>query len=591
MAYEKEQDYLKELWAELRDSDVESCIDSESEGEEGIMEPLPEQEVLDRNGEQRLEPEENIEEENQDTPIASEDEEDIEPENDRYYLDKNKTKWFKAPLQQPNVRTRSENIITHLPGTRGIAKEKRNPLDCWLLFISEEMLDDIVYYTNRKLTIKASQYNAAHQYLVKETNKKELKAVIGLLYLTGLYKGNRQNTADFWNTDGSGIDLFRTTMSQQRYYILLQCIRFDNIENRAQRKEIDKLAPLRAIFDRFAANCMAHYIPSEYLTIDEKLESFRGRVSFLQYIPNKPSKYGLKVFALVDAKTYYCLNLEVYVGTQPDGPYKKSNDPHSLVVRLIEPVSGTKRNITFDNWFTSYPLMIALLSIHKLTSVGTVRKNKRDIPTSFLFIQNRERHSSIFAFKNNITAVSYVPKKLKNVILFSTLHHDERIEENSGDKKLPEIIDFYNSTKGGVDTLDELSANYNVSRNSRRWPLTLFFSFLNTAGVNAQVIYKFNTQHFKLKRREFLKQLGMQLISEFRDERRKKPQIRRELREIETREHHEAVPKRRRFGLRCSVCPRSKDRKTFYACMSCDVPLCMEHAILTCQNCSGFNTE
>ncbi|XP_072395081.1 uncharacterized protein [Diabrotica undecimpunctata] len=125
--------------------------------------------------------------------------------------------------------------------------------------------------------------------------------------------------------------------------------------------------------------------------------------------------------------------------------------------------------------------------------------------------------------REDIPAVSYVPKKSKNVILFSALHHDDTIIEETGKKKLPEIIDCYNSTKGGVDKLDELFANYSLSRNSRRWTLTLFFLFLNSAGVNAQVIDKTNTKIDKLNRRIFLKELGMQLISEFRNQRRQNP--------------------------------------------------------------------
>ncbi|KAJ8946433.1 hypothetical protein NQ318_014419 [Aromia moschata] len=64
----------------------------------------------------------------------------------------------------------------------------------------------------------------------------------------------------------------------------------------------------------------------------------------------------------------------------------------------------------------------------------------------------------------SIPSVSYVPRKGKVILLMSTLHDDDSVDE-SGDK-LPEIISFYNLTKGGVDTVDELSANYNVSRNS-----------------------------------------------------------------------------------------------------------------------------
>ena len=41
--------------------------------------------------------------------------------------------------------------------------------------------------------------------------------------------------------------------------------------------------------------------------------------------------------------------------------------------------------------------------------------------------------------------------------------------------KKPEIVHFYNSTKVGVDTVDQLCGNYSVSRRTRRWPLCIFF--------------------------------------------------------------------------------------------------------------------
>jgi len=132
------------------------------------------------------------------------------------------------------------------------------------------------------------------------------------------------------------------------------------------------LAPVRQIFDLFVENCKTSYIPSEYLTLDEKLEAFRGRCSFKQYIPNKPNKYGVKIFALSDAKMYYTKNMEVYVGTQPEGPFKVKNDTASIVKRLTEPVWNTGRNITLDNWFNSVNLVKDMLCNHRLTIVGTI---------------------------------------------------------------------------------------------------------------------------------------------------------------------------------------------------------------------------
>ncbi|CAB3260710.1 unnamed protein product [Arctia plantaginis] len=141
------------------------------------------------------------------------------------------------------------------------------------------------------------------------------------------------------------------------------------------------------------------------------LVAFRGRCKFRQYIPSKPAKYGLKIIALVDAKTFYITNLEIYAGKQPDGPYAKSNKPFDVVDRIVQPVSKTNRNITFDNWFTSYELVLHLLKEHQLTSVGTVRKNKMQIPPEFTRTRGKEIYSSTFGFEKDVTIVSHSPKK------------------------------------------------------------------------------------------------------------------------------------------------------------------------------------
>lgn len=74
------------------------------------------------------------------------------------------------------------------------------------------------------------------------------------------------------------------------------------------------------------------------MTIDEQLPAFRGRCLFSIYMPNKPSKYGLKLFALVDPRTYYVFNAEPYVGQQPDGPFKIRNSFFDVVDRLVAKV-------------------------------------------------------------------------------------------------------------------------------------------------------------------------------------------------------------------------------------------------------------
>ena len=97
--------------------------------------------------------------------------------------------------------------------------------------------------------------------------------------------------------------------------------------------------------------------------------------------------------------------------------------------------------------------------------------------------------------------------------MISSLHYDATIDEDTGDRKKPDIITFYNFTKGSVDTLDKLCASYNVARNTRRWPLVVFFSMLNIAGINSYIIHSTNNEE-KLLRRHYLRQLADALVKE-----------------------------------------------------------------------------
>lgn len=94
------------------------------------------------------------------------------------------------------------------------------------------------------------------------------------------------------------------------------------------------------------------------------------------------------------------------------------------------------------------------------------------------------------------------------------MHSQGDIGVESGEQRKSEVITFYNTTKGGVDAVDELKAENSVSRISYRWPLTIFFALMNIAGVYSQIIYKANTDT-TISRRQFLKSLGQDLCQPF----------------------------------------------------------------------------
>jgi len=190
----------------------------------------------------------------------------------------------------------------------------KSPLDCFNLLVNDVILNLITDCTN--IYIRKVQYKYKNKSLCRLTDVVEIQAVIGLLIIAGLFRASKENLVDLWAVDGTGIDIFHATMSMDRFLFLMRCLRLDDINDRAQRKELDKLAPIRELFTIFVQNCQNAYTISEYSTIDEQLVAFRGKCPFRQYIPSKPAKYGIKIQTLCDARSWYVLSIEIYAGKQ-----------------------------------------------------------------------------------------------------------------------------------------------------------------------------------------------------------------------------------------------------------------------------------
>ncbi|KAE8296805.1 hypothetical protein D5F01_LYC05571 [Larimichthys crocea] len=116
--------------------------------------------------------------------------------------------------------------------------------------------------------------------------------------------------------------------------------------------------------------------PGPEVTVDERLLPFRGKCPFRQYIPSKPGKYGIKIWAACDAKNSYAWNLQIYTGKAASGIPEK-NQGKRVVLDMTTGLQG--HNITCDNFFTSFELGQELLR-RKLTMVGTMKKNKPELP-------------------------------------------------------------------------------------------------------------------------------------------------------------------------------------------------------------------
>lgn len=338
-------------------------------------------------------------------------------------------------------RRQQHNVLKDVSGPssyaiRNITEEHLT--SAWRLFINEKMLRFI------KLCTEAE----AHRRLQDphwSISLEELDAFISLLYARGAFISKGISINNLWSKTW-GLKFFHETMARDRFKEIMRYLRFDMKATRSQRLRTDQFALVSEIWNTFVENCLLCYKAGENITVDEQLFPSKARCPFTQYMPQKPDKFGIKFWLAADVRSKYFLNGFPYLGKNENRPIGDTVGEYA-VCRLAEPFHNTGRNITTDNFFTSLKLAKTLRS-KRLSIVGTVKRAKKEVPESFK-LKKGELYSSKILMHDNITLTSYQGKKDKNVLLLSTLHPILEIDTN--EKKKPEVVKFYNSTKYGVD--------------------------------------------------------------------------------------------------------------------------------------------
>ena len=261
--------------------------------------------------------------------------------------------------------------LTHQCGT------SESILEFFNLLIDYDMLNSVSEYTNLRMPRNEVP-----------TNEVELRSLIGLLLFFGVTKKKHVDINEIWSTDSvHHMDYATATMTRDRFKLLCKKITFDDVNTRIERKN-DKLGKIKEFFEKFQFKIKNLLKPGHSLCVDEQLYSYRGRCSFKQYMPSKPAKYGIKYWTICDVQSSYVLQSKIYAGKN-NSNNTSYNIGENVVVNLAELYFNDRpRTLTADNFFSSINLA-SLLTRKNIFYIGTLRKNKKELPIEFLnnFIQ------------------------------------------------------------------------------------------------------------------------------------------------------------------------------------------------------------
>ncbi|CAM4732750.1 unnamed protein product [Leuciscus chuanchicus] len=403
---------------------------------------------------------------------------------------------------------REEQVGTRLPFTpikayaadgEPTAKARKSissRLQSFLCFITLDMLHSIQEWTIQH----AQETEHVHWFMALP----ELMAFIAIVILRGLTKV--PSLRDCWSANLGNPHIIGT-MPRNRFQDIMQHLRFDDRSTRSDRAKTDKFAAISSVWGSFVTNCITSYNPGLHITVDEQLFPSKTRCCFLQYIATKPDKFGIKFWVACDLKSKYICNVLPYLGKDPSRPSGERLS-ENVVMRLMEPFLDKGRNVTTDNFFTSLSLAHKLLS-RKTTILGTVNKIRREIPQSARHTDRNEFTTQVFS-TTAATLTAYAAKRKKTVYILSSMHSMIQTENTTNRK--PNTITLYNTTKCGVDVMDQMVREYTVRTGTRRWPVAVFYNMIDMAALNAHVLYQACTGRQE-RQVDFLLELARELAN------------------------------------------------------------------------------
>ena len=120
----------------------------------------------------------------------------------------------------------------------------------------------------------------------------------------------------YWTTTWPFSNNFSKIISRNRFLLFSKFLHFANnkLLNPHGQPAYDHLFKIRPVINRLISNFKSSYIPDKNLSIDESMISYKGRLAFLQYLPKKPHKWGMKAWVLAESKTGYTWNWDLYTG-------------------------------------------------------------------------------------------------------------------------------------------------------------------------------------------------------------------------------------------------------------------------------------
>ncbi|XP_059168114.1 piggyBac transposable element-derived protein 4-like [Physella acuta] len=496
------------------------------------------------------------------------------------------------PAKQPGIHLSQ----TGEKLTKSAAREFLSPVSFFKLYFTVDLVKTIVMYTNKYAAhcgpTRPSVFKGWYNLSIDE-----FYSFLGLLMYMSIVQA--PSVAKYWCTSSLYHGLWaRRFMTKKRFTQIMSFLKVSNFET---ENPDDKLSKVRFLYEYIHRKCQALYQPNQHLSIDERMVRNKGRYTFRQYIRDKPTKWGMKLWVLAESITGYTYDFEVYLGKQDKTPQTSTFGlAYDVVMRLSKSVMNQGYLLFFDNFYTSVKLLKDLFKCG-IGACGTILKNRKGFPIALKDVKSFEKVSKRGDMRwfreREIVTVQWRDNKTVSVMSnFMTANGSAKVNRRTKVGGIftqlsvdqPHIIQEYNSHMGGVDKSDQLINKYNVLRKTKTFWKTLFFHFIDISRVNSYILFqewrKTNPDLVELARPKRYLQLDFteELIRElakidmFQEIPSALKVTLKKAKVKKVKPSHSIVPEFSRSRRNCKLCYRTLgiERKVTTKCRTCDTYLC-----------------
>ncbi|XP_028279403.1 piggyBac transposable element-derived protein 4-like [Parambassis ranga] len=471
------------------------------------------------------------------------------------------------------------------PGHQLNSHGSYTPFDLFSLFLDRSAVSVLCNNTNKQA---AKNIAKGKKYTWTRLGASEFYKFLGLTFYFSLVKISA--IVDYWKTNSIfSLPFPPKIMSRDRYRTISWNVHMSDpdkdVDNDKKKgtPEYDKLFRVRPLLDTLTTACKSCYHPRQNISVDERMVAHTGMT---QYMRDKPTKWGFKLFVLADSSNGYTVDFSLYMGKSKFS--SGGGLAYDTVMSLVNPsFLGGGYHLYVDNFYTS-PKLFRDLYKKNIGACGTFR-DRYCPPTKSNALKNKDPRGTIRWLRDGpLVFVKW--KDSRQVGICSTIHpafKGETVDRHYKDANgkwaahslpCPNPIIEYNKYMGGVDLSDQLIQYYSVHHTTMRWYRTMFYHFLDIAATNAYILHKELCKEKKRApgtHREFLQELTAQLCGvSMAVPPAKAPEQHLPVAVSEQTD----VSKRASYGRRtCVHCRHTiqKLQSTPWKCQVCEVALCL----------------